>query len=210
MRTDSVRVNQNFFKPSDGLKKFWFATYVVLYELASSRRSVSQGAAQKTAREKNKKRATRGFRDAFLIFLRADFCAAPWLTERLEEAIYEWISDAGVSAGVVFSLLFSFFFTEFIRAWHGSWTGSGSLRKNKGTERRAWNIRHEDRRIWSSSAKLTLTFAENIIKKTSAQSAQQYLVVTIDREVGQLWASAPLACVTEDYGKENAWHELPQ
>ena len=47
--------------------------------IASSRRSVSLGAAQKTAREKIKK-------SAFYIFSRAVFCAAPWLTEHLEEA----------------------------------------------------------------------------------------------------------------------------
>ena len=47
-------------------------------KLASSRRSVNQGAAQKTAREKIKLFS--------LFFSPAVFCAAPWLTERLEEA----------------------------------------------------------------------------------------------------------------------------
>ena len=42
-------------------------------DIASSRRSVSQGAAQKTA-------------GAFLFFSSAVFCAAPWKAERLEEA----------------------------------------------------------------------------------------------------------------------------
>ena len=45
--------------------------------LASSRRSVSQDAEQKTAREKKKKNSAAG----------AVFCAEPQLTERLEEAI---------------------------------------------------------------------------------------------------------------------------
>ena len=60
--------------------------------IASSRRSVSQGAAQKTAREKLKKaRWEEGFSRFlsscfFFIFSRAVFCAAPWLIERLEEA----------------------------------------------------------------------------------------------------------------------------
>ena len=47
-------------------------------DVASSRRSVSQGAVQKIAREKKiKKSGARGS---------AVFCTAPWLTERLEEA----------------------------------------------------------------------------------------------------------------------------
>ena len=54
--------------------------------LASSRRSFNQGAAQKTAREKKKKK--RGERKlpltTFFLFFRALFSA---LTERLEEAI---------------------------------------------------------------------------------------------------------------------------
>ena len=48
--------------------------------IASSRRSVSQGAEQKTAREKIKKPRRED------IFSRPVFCAAPWLTKRLEEA----------------------------------------------------------------------------------------------------------------------------
>ena len=56
------------------------------FKLASSRRSVSQGAEQKTAREKIKKagrqearerRSLASSRRAFFIFLRAVFCAAP-------------------------------------------------------------------------------------------------------------------------------------
>ena len=62
--------------------------------IASSRRSVSEGAAQKTAREKIKKTRREDARELassrlafFFIFSRAVFCAAPSLTERLEEAI---------------------------------------------------------------------------------------------------------------------------
>ena len=56
--------------------------------LASSRRSVSHGAAQKTAHEKilKKRGAALPLASLFLIFSRAVFCAAPRLTERLEEA----------------------------------------------------------------------------------------------------------------------------
>ena len=67
--------------------------------LASSRRSVSQGTVQKTARQKIKKkcgerkwkRSLASSCCAFFIFLPAVFCAAPWLTECLEEAIM-WFS----------------------------------------------------------------------------------------------------------------------
>ena len=57
--------------------------------IASSRSSVSQGAAQKTAHEKIKKpwrEFSRFLSPRFFIFLRAVYCAAPWLTERLKEA----------------------------------------------------------------------------------------------------------------------------
>ena len=57
-----------------------------LFVLASSRRSVSQGAARKTAREK-KKIKKRGERKPF-IFSRAVFRAELQLTERLEEAMF--------------------------------------------------------------------------------------------------------------------------
>ena len=69
-------------------KWLWFA-----WKLASSRPSVSQGAAQKTAREKiNKHGEFYRFLSPrfFFIFSRAVFCAAPWLTERLEEATWKW------------------------------------------------------------------------------------------------------------------------
>ena len=52
-----------------------------LNSIASSRRSVSQGAIQKAARGKIKKKRF------FFIFSRAVFCTAPRLTERLEEAM---------------------------------------------------------------------------------------------------------------------------
>ena len=54
--------------------------------LASSKLLVSWDAASKTAREKNKKRASS--RSAFFLFFRAPFfCTSPQLTERLKEAI---------------------------------------------------------------------------------------------------------------------------
>ena len=62
---------------------------VAIKPLASSRRSVSRGAAQKTAREKIKKSAVSGSFLSPRIFIssRAVFYTAPWLTEPLEEAI---------------------------------------------------------------------------------------------------------------------------
>ena len=56
--------------PRVSISRQWMS--IVTRGLASSRRSVSQGAAQKTA--------------PFFYFSRAVFCAAPWLTERMEEA----------------------------------------------------------------------------------------------------------------------------
>ena len=60
----------------------------VRIRLASSRHSVSQGAAHKTAHEKIKKSTVRGsfLSPRLFYFFAHGFCIAPWLTERLEEA----------------------------------------------------------------------------------------------------------------------------
>ena len=76
--------------------------------VSSSRRSVSWGAARKTAREKIKKNRAKGseFARFFFIFSRAVFRAAPQLwTERLEEAKSPVKIELLKGAGLLFSLV---------------------------------------------------------------------------------------------------------
>ena len=66
----------------------YFGEFLQTRVLASSRRSVSQGAEQKKAREKVKKgrREEASSRRAFLYFFARCFLRCALLTERLEEA----------------------------------------------------------------------------------------------------------------------------
>ena len=77
--------NHSFVCPSSGSSKIIYMSINI--SPASSRRSVSWGSARKSSARKNKK--------APLYFFRAlVFCAAPWLTERLEEVFLKLINNS--------------------------------------------------------------------------------------------------------------------